>query len=173
MSPKHAMVIGIGSHHGDDAIGWHVLEALREHTLPGCELVSVRTPVDALNHLHHLTDLHLVDACYGLNTGMIHRWLWPTEELAAYHWTTSHDLNVVGVLQLADQLGILPSRTVLWAIETDAFHPVTSISHALESAAKELVSQIREAIPHASDGRLLSRREQPSTSSMSKPTHTE
>jgi hydrogenase maturation protease len=140
------VVVGIGSPHGDDAIGWRVLEELRSVRLPDCALVRARTPVDALDHLDNVAVLHLIDACYGTNAGTLHRWIWPSEDLIRYGWTTSHDVDLVGAIQLADQLNLLPPTTIVWGIESDAFQPATGISEPIQSGVMNLVSRLRAEI---------------------------
>jgi len=141
-------VVGIGSHHGDDSLGWHALEELRAMTLPDCAFVRARTPVDVFDHLDSVAALHVIDACRGANAGTLHRWTWPSEALIRYGWATSHDVDLVGAMQLADQLKLLPANTVVWAIESDAFQPATGISEAIQSAVMDLVTRLRAEILH-------------------------
>ncbi|MCU0708094.1 MAG: hypothetical protein MUF23_07380 [Pirellula sp.] len=112
-------VIGIGSDHGADAIGWRVVERLRTKGLSDTNLVLAREPSDILRFLDATKVLHLVDACIGPETGRLHTIDWPDPQLAKLSWKTTHGIDVPGALELADVLGILPPLVTLWCIECD------------------------------------------------------
>lgn len=162
MSPSQQMlVVGIGSPHGDDSVGWYVARALSEqHT--DAEHVQIRVaqiPVDLINWLGEVQELHLVDACRSSGTGLN----WHRHEITKSdlehgtlpfefrHETGTHGWSLISVLQLALRLHMLPQRMVLWAIEADSFVPGTHLADSVRTAADLVAEQLRYAIAGQSD----------------------
>jgi Ni,Fe-hydrogenase maturation factor len=112
-------VIGIGSDHGVDAIGWRVVERLRTKGLFDTNLVLAREPSDILRFCDDAKVLHLVDACIGPETGRLHTIDWPDPQLAKLPWKTTHGIDVPGALELGAVLGVLPAAVTIWCIEFD------------------------------------------------------
>ena len=56
-------VVGVGSPHGDDRVGWRLVEDLAESAGPGVEAVAVAQPLGLLDHLDGCSALIVVDAC--------------------------------------------------------------------------------------------------------------
>ena len=64
--------------HGDDTAGWRVVELLRSVLIDGVELHCAAHPIDILEQLQGISDLHVCDACRGGQPrGHLHRWQWP------------------------------------------------------------------------------------------------
>jgi len=57
-----AMVIGIGSDHGDDRVGWLVTDQLEKHCPPRVKCLKVTMPIDLIEWLDAAQQIHVVDA---------------------------------------------------------------------------------------------------------------
>ncbi len=141
------MVVGIGSHHGDDAVGWRVIAILRDmletsESSGRYELLTVRSPIELMGALERAEVLHVVDACRGTEPGRIHRWLWPSPELDESRVLGTHDWNLVRALALGAELAWMPGRIVVWGIEASAFEPMSETSGAVESSIRQVAIRI-------------------------------
>src|SRR5208282_6898835 len=54
-------VVGVGSPHGDDRVGWRLVEDLAESAGPGVEAVVVAQPLGLLDYLDGCSALIVVD----------------------------------------------------------------------------------------------------------------
>jgi hydrogenase maturation protease len=144
----HAIVIvGMGSSHGDDQLGWMVACAL-DDSKSGCyEVHQASSPIEILNWIDDARQLHIVDACVtGAVPGTLHRIEWPTQEAIDCQWSGTHDMHLVAALKLADQLGQLPMNVTLWGIEGVAFGPATSPTKGSDAWVRHAVRKIAQAI---------------------------
>lgn len=139
-------VIGIGSDHGDDAVGWRVVERLLTREFSAFECMVVRTPLEALHHMEGCTSLHMIDACQGDEVGRVHRWDWPIPKADETRWTLSHSTHVPHVLRLAEALGILPMNTVVWGIEGCQFAPMSAISPELSGCIERIADALTRSL---------------------------
>jgi len=111
-------VIGVGSGHGDDAVGLRVAAALAGRPLPpGVAVRTCERPLpDLLDALEGADAAVLVDAARtGAAPGRVRR-LAPAD-LAQGAAASSHGLGVARVLALAAALDRAPARVELLAIE--------------------------------------------------------
>lgn len=142
-------VIGIGSAHGQDAIGWCVVEHLSRSGIDQVECVAARCPSEILGRCEGVDALHLIDACIGPDSGRIHRLQWPDERMIALRWTSTHGMDVPGALQLATALGMLPASVTIWAMECEGNRIDTACSSVwqqrIESAAERIANELRLA----------------------------
>jgi hydrogenase maturation protease len=98
------VVIGLGSPHGDDAIGLAVARRLAGETLPpGVVVVARERPLDLLDDLADADGAVLVDALAGEMPGRV-RSLGP-DALAPARGLSCHALGVAETLALAASLG--------------------------------------------------------------------
>jgi hydrogenase maturation protease len=136
MNLPRTLLVGIGSPHGDDQLGWLVVDRVaacvkHDHL----EIRRAASPTDLLDWLQDVERLVICDACRGLGrVGEVRRWNWPTSELPALAWSGTHDLSLPAVLMLAQRLGRLPEQVVVWAIEAAA-SSATETPSAAQSAA--------------------------------------
>lgn len=162
-SSRQVLIVGIGSPHGDDSVGWYVARTLAERH-PESEHVQVKVaqiPVDLINWLGDVRELHLIDACHisaaGPASGMIsargchwHRHEITVDDLKTgtlpfefRHEAGTHGWSLISVLQLAQRLHMLPQRLILWAIEADSFAPGTVLADSVRDAADLVAEQLR------------------------------
>lgn len=126
---KRKLIYGIGSPHGDDQIGWRVIERICSRLPEGWQAKSGNVPMDLLNHLEDISELHIVDACEGEEElGTTHRIAWPAQQLQTKSVSTSHDFSLRMTLDLADSLGILPKNVTIWGIVGKTFEPNDSVN---------------------------------------------
>lgn len=160
-------VLGIGSPHGSDQVGWRVVELYnrrRRHTeiqgsaeiqgSTAVEAIVVREPLEAVEHLRGRQCAVLVDACQmGTPAGTVVRLNWPDRRIEQYSVFSSHGFGVSAVLKLAESLRILPQRVVLYGIEiTD--HPLDASQRtAVELAISETASRIQEELDRLNEAK--------------------
>lgn len=123
------LIVGVGSAHGDDRIGWIVCDRLAgELKTAGSEndieVVKLKSPIELMNWLPEERSakaprrLIICDACSGLGgVGEVAHWQWPSTVFGDLHWSGTHDFSVLQTLTLADTLGRLPQSVDIWGIE--------------------------------------------------------
>lgn len=136
-------VLGIGSPHGDDQAAWRLVERLRNRKERNASMASLSDASQLLDFLDHCDRLIIVDACAGGGSpGTITRLEWPDARIEAWHSHSTHGMSVAYALQLAEKLGLLPLKVVLFGIELSQCQQVGSPSEIVEKAISELVEQI-------------------------------
>jgi len=137
--------VGLGSPHGDDRIGWVVVQELAT-AMPGkVDARTGRHPAELLDWLYGVDDLVVCDACRsGGRTGQLHRWCWPTDSLAIPERSGSHDLTLPFALALAGRLGRLPERVTVWGVELGDASPNGPLSGAVQNAVPWIVQTIAD-----------------------------
>jgi hydrogenase maturation protease len=154
MSPVR--IIGVGSAHGDDQLGWAVVEALRDIPLPAdVALHCVSTPAtELLPLLMDARRVVIVDAIASdARSGTLLR-CHPRDLRRRDGDLSGHGLSVDSALDLAAALGALPEEVVLLglAVDADAPRPGASMTRAVTRALPALVAAVAkeaylEAIP--------------------------
>lgn len=123
-APHRSLVVGIGSAHGDDQAGWQLIDALKARKLASSQLRKASVPHHLMDWLADCDSLHVVDAWEG--DGAVLRLDVSGGCITCSRKTrssNSHQLSIGGVIELADSLGLLPERVMLWAIPGQAFGP--------------------------------------------------
>jgi hydrogenase maturation protease len=155
-------VIGVGSPHGDDAVGLAVAERMaREELPPGVEVVARSRPgLDLLDDLRGVDGVVLVDAICGEGPPGAVRGVDP-EQLAPGRGS-SHAQGVAEALSLAAALGCRPARLRIVGIDVGSeagVSPGAPLSHAVRTAVAaaclRVHSELREMrrTPHAAGDR--------------------
>ena len=145
-------VIGIGSPHGDDQLGWRLAEELARSGRSGVLARAVSTPIDLLDHLDGCDALIVIDACdAGLAPGAVVVHEWPVA-IEACGRASSHGLGVDSVLRLAGSLGNLPARVVLIGVQKTRCEPAGALSAEVTQAWPAIVTEVA-AILDAITGR--------------------
>jgi hydrogenase maturation protease len=86
--------------------------------LPTCEVRFLRAPLDLLDVLEGSECLHIVDACLGAGKpGTIVRREWPVTEFGTIRFGSTHDVDLLAVLKLAERFQTLPSRVTIWGVQ--------------------------------------------------------
>lgn len=155
-SASHILFVGIGSAHGDDRIGWSVADGLsaqlRDDDGPPIRIRKASVPLDILDWLHGVEQLHVCDACFGDQpVGTVLRLeAGPSDtrdgtffpEFERLRGGGSHDFGLAAVFQLAQRLGRLPSHVVVHAVVGRRFEPGDAPSDELASVLPEVVQTI-------------------------------
>jgi len=137
------LVVGIGSHHGDDLAGWLVIDRLMERGYPSDRLLRARHPAELIDAIDAQQTLLLCDACVGSGApGTVRRWHWPTEQIVYARPTGSHDLSLGDVLELARRIQSGPSAAEIWTVEGVTWSPGASPSAGIAAAAIEVADAI-------------------------------
>lgn len=151
MSKLRTLIVGIGSPHGDDQIGWRVADSLRSAVSPEVEVREASTPSQLLDWLDGVDRLIVCDACQVRrrfpddltdSTLSVHRWQWPTLQVSMLRSAGSHSFGLPQVLQLAERLGRLPQEVIVFGIEGRQFDAFASLSPDVEKLIDQLVSEI-------------------------------
>ena len=141
------LVVGVGSDHGDDQVGWRVVESLWLHPHFAGRAIAVSELTRLIYQLDGCTQLVIVDACQsGAPVGTITRLAWPDCRIELQHGRSSHGIGVCEALRLAEQLGLLPERVVLLGVEVKSCEPGDELSPAVRRAVDVLVSQVVEDV---------------------------
>ncbi|MEM9659990.1 MAG: hydrogenase maturation protease [Planctomycetota bacterium] len=137
------LLVGLGSPHGDDQIGWSLVKALQFHREAGVAAVMISQPSELLDHLHGCEALVVVDACSsGHSPGTIERLEWPDERIACCDAHSTHGFSIAAALSVADRLQRLPRRVVLYVVEAGACNVGQGLGTALVSVLPELERRV-------------------------------
>ena len=139
-------VLGVGSPHGDDAAGWHVVEMLRRRPGLSAHLAAVEPP-QLLDQLNGCRRLILVDACRGNQPpGTVVRLQWPDALLRSQGRRSSHGLTVGDALALAETLGWLPPQVIVWSLEISRCEPGQDLTPEVRRALPELERRVLQEL---------------------------
>lgn len=162
------LLVGVGSMLGDDQAGWIVAERVAERLQQSPDATGEQTgilvrlatvPLDVLDWVHGVHNLHLVDACRSeCPSGTIHRLDWPDQTgqltgaaegaLLQLGGHTTHDYGLADVLLLAETTGRLPPNVTIWAIDGENFQLEHGLNDAVEDVLNEVVDRIIREISH-------------------------
>ena len=153
MTEPRTLIVGIGSPHGDDQIGWRVADAMRSVESPAVEVREASTPSQLLDWLDGVDRLIVCDACQARRRAPvdpasegagIHRWRWPTLQVSMLRSADSHSFGLPQVLQLAERLGRLPQEVIVFGIEGRQFDAFASLSPDVELLVGQIAAQITD-----------------------------
>jgi len=132
------LVIGLGSHRGDDRLGWIAAERLRQ---AGFTTVCARTGAELLSLFEGREWVVVVDASEpGSNPGRIRRFEWPDDIFWEAPSRGTHGLGLLAALRLADALDDSPPRVSIYTIEAKTVGELDPLSPEVERALAELVA---------------------------------
>ena len=138
-------VIGVGSPHGDDQVGWLIADKLALRELHQIRIDKVVSPLEILDRIDDLSWLGICDACHGAGqAGTWNRWTWPDVDIIQQEFAGSHGISLTAVLDLAARLGRLPPTVVIWGVEVEDCQPASLMS----STALAAVELVADAIMH-------------------------
>ncbi|HEX3657568.1 MAG TPA: hydrogenase maturation protease [Pirellulales bacterium] len=138
------LLIGLGSPHGDDQVGWRVAEEI-SRLVPTLPTACVASPIEILDRLDDVKRLVICDACRSAGVvGGIYRWQWPDRQLAPIEFSGTHDVELSAVLKLASALGRLPKQVTIWGIEIESSQPGQPLSASLAQEVARIARTICE-----------------------------
>lgn len=147
-------VIGLGSPHGDDQIGWELVRLLGTQTggatslrLRGCASVSG----ELLEFWKGAELAIIVDAVRGAGVpGTVRRIsLHPQPHravLESVQAVSSHGIDLPELIELAHALGALPQRLVLLGVEIETCAPFQPLSATVRAALPRLARAVSAEI---------------------------
>lgn len=139
-------VLGVGSPHGDDQLGWMVVDHLRRDHIAGVEAVPLHSPFQLLDHLDNCRFLILVDGCQmGDRAGTIHHLVWP-DFRSLQGSPSTHGLDIGLALGLAEQLGQLPEQIHFLGMEIADCQPGRLPGPIIQEGILFLVQKVRQEI---------------------------
>ncbi|HET8657731.1 MAG TPA: hydrogenase maturation protease [Micromonosporaceae bacterium] len=140
------IVIGVGNpYRRDDGVGPAVVELLREQGVPGAFLATSLGETDQLIDLWDGTSLAIVvDAVRAVpaHPGRVHRLAVPRGGGERARAASSHGIDLGEAVELARELGRLPERLVLYAVEVDDLGHGVGLTPAVRHAAQRLAEDI-------------------------------
>lgn len=159
------LIVGLGSPHGDDQVGWYVADALRPHVadFPQVEVRKALVPLDLLDWLEGVRVLHVCDACCGDSpAGTLHRLRLRSDDrnsgdtqkpaaLIRLRCGGTHDFGLPDVLDLAARLHRLPGAVFVHAVSGCRFTPGADMIEEVADAVPRLVMSILEELRDARD----------------------
>lgn len=141
------IVIGVGNpDRGDDAAGREVARRLRAVALRGVEIVELDGEATALlARLDGAGAAILIDACSsGAPPGTLHRFDVAEAPLSSGAFgLSSHGFGLAEAIELGRELGTLPRRCVVYAIEGERFDIGRFISEKVMAGIDRAVEEIR------------------------------
>lgn len=119
MTRNRTLIIGLGSPHGDDSVGWRIIERLQADAALVAEFRIAAHPIDILDHFDGASEAHIIDACRaGGRPGELYCWQWPEfAERGATARHSSHAMSLEEALRLGERLALLPRRLMIWGVE--------------------------------------------------------
>jgi hydrogenase maturation protease len=146
-------LVGVGSPYGDDRVGWLIADELQYRLGTALDVHKVGTPLSILDRIDGINWLGICDGCRGLESpGAWRRWTWPNIPFESEKFTGSHDLGLIATLQLAESLGRLPQRVVIWGVDIQTCSPEDHISLSVNAAVRTVASSILLEINQIQDG---------------------
>ncbi len=135
-------IIGVGSPHGDDKIGWRLVEEVARSGRTDISAHPVASPIDLLDHLDGCDALIVIDACdAGQSPGSVVVRKWPAA-LEEYGKASSHGFGAASALLLAESLGCLPGKVVLFGVQKCQCEPAEDLSEEVKAAWPGITAQL-------------------------------
>ena len=156
---RDLLVVGIGSPHGDDAIGWLMTQGLEQQTLATRSVDfhgrvvfrPLRTPLDLVDLLDNPkgedlpSRLVVIDAVVSpMPLGHLHVWVWPKVGWETRRASGSHDIPLADALAIAERLGRLPPCVEILGINVGEAPttPHFGLSHGLRSLLPKIAGEV-------------------------------
>ena len=153
MQLQAPLIIGVGSHHGDDQAGWLVIDSLSDNCRDAVELRKVAVPHQLLDWSSTDRLVHVIDAVLGTPGTWNRLTIEPskiTEQCVApkVMSSSSHQFGLVDTIRLGATMGRLPANLCLWTIGMEQAQPCNKPSHPVQTAVKAVAEQIRQSLRH-------------------------
>jgi hydrogenase maturation protease len=148
--PRHSdatAVVGLGTAHGDDQVGWVVVDRLHSRLTSGVSAHKIATELDLIDVISDLDYVIIVDASAPRSQPGVVRWFtWPCQRIEEVGLLSTHGFGLVAALRLAEALGSLPGRVVVYAVEAQAVTPGQPLSPAVSSEIASVVEAIAREV---------------------------
>jgi len=145
-SLMNALIVGFGSYHADDQIGWMVVDQLQSLDTISSTVSFLKIAGNAMAWLSLVevdTQLIFIDAVLSEKApGFIHHQEFTTDLPLTPSSFSSHGLGLVESLKLAQSLNLLNKPSIFYGIEIDTVAPLGSFSQDVLKAIPEVVTQV-------------------------------
>lgn len=152
MSRPHAMVLGVGSSHGDDQIGWKVIDELAAQGIEALSLKKLATPIELVDLLDQASEIHIVDAGESLNASVRRLRYCDRQGRALVSRSanrSTHDFGLVQALELAESMGNSTDHITIWLAAGENFEPLAAISkramHSVTDCVNDVLAELSSA----------------------------
>jgi hydrogenase maturation protease len=145
-------IVGIGSPHGDDQIGWAVVENLRHQLPTSITTHTAHGGLDLLACLDGQDTMIVVDAAAPSGSpGRVWIFEWPCDALAECRPLSTHGPGLAEALRLADVLGHLPRQVRIYAIEAETIEPGAPLSRFAARSVDAVANAILDELMRIPD----------------------
>ncbi len=150
--PEHnniVRVIGIGSHHGVDRLGWLLCDHLKNmHWPDDIDIQNCRNPAQLTELLRDCDSAVIIDAVItGQEAGQIIALGMHELQLCAGKHSSSHGFNVSDALKLTKALGQLPNNIAIFGISvTDATQNADELSQITGPALQQAIREFQQSL---------------------------
>ena len=136
------LIVGIGSPHGADQIGWSVVEQLQKRRRVLAECRNVVKPVDLLDLLGDFEELIVIDAVQGMSGDLVERWTWPSDQIKDALSSGTHGFGLIQVLELAQELRLLPVCVTIIGVSVENSLSVASLSPTFDDSIAKVIKGV-------------------------------
>ena len=138
------LIVGVGSAHGDDQIGWTVLDILENRALSMARFRKVVKPIDMLDWLGDCDELIIIDGVEGIIDESLQCWGWPNSQLSDALNGGTHGLGLNQVLELAEELLLLPKCVTIVGVPVSECRPIDNLSASLDKSLITIIERIEK-----------------------------
>jgi hydrogenase maturation protease len=138
------LIVGVGSAHGDDQIGWTVLDILENRASSMAKFRKVVKPIDMLDWLGDSDELIIIDGVEGITDGSLQSWVWPNSQLSDALSGGTHGLGLNQVLELAEELLLLPKCVTIVGVPVSECRPIDNLSASLDKSLITIIERIEK-----------------------------
>jgi hydrogenase maturation protease len=140
------IVVGLGSPHGDDRLGWAAIDLLRPRLPAHVQAVKISGGPGLLERLDGQDQALVIDAAAPSGRpGTIRSFAWPAcaGDLPQRPSSSTHGWGLIEALRLAEVLGRLPRVVMIETVEAACAPPgCPALSPAVQAALPALVESI-------------------------------
>jgi Ni,Fe-hydrogenase maturation factor len=149
-----AAVLGVGSCHGDDSIGWQVVDELADQNLPGLFVRKLASPMEIIDYLAVALEVHVVDAAIGVDEDTLvgcFDYLRESQRKLVESVTTAstHGIGVGQTLRLAETLGLPTDHVTVWFARGESYDSMAEPSATAIEATRLCTNAIMQELRNA------------------------
>lgn len=149
-----AVVLGVGSSHGDDSIGWQVVDELSRQSLTDLYLRKLTSPMEIIDFLDSAGEVHVVDAAIGVgddrSVGCFRYSLESQREaIELVSAASTHGIGVGHTLRLAESLRLQTDHVTIWLARGESFDSMASPSATAVESTRLCTNAIIQELGNA------------------------
>ncbi len=144
---KKFLIVGVGNlYRGDDAVGILMARYFRKFFKDNVKIIGLDTTFeDLIWEWKNFDVVVLIDAVAGDDVGKIYRFEYGIDKIpAVLKFYSTHLFGIAEYIELAEALGILPRKLIIYGIVGNKFDIGDSISHRVKLSCKKLVGLVLE-----------------------------